>query len=151
MSADPAFVPGRAARSIVLQTTPIRIPGSPRFSGFPEPSCTAMTRTGTSVDGVRQTMRSPMLILPVNTFPTNTVPTPVSVKMSSTDVPVRVIAVQDGSGKPLKRGEPGILIGVVCNTIDLAALPGTNAGSADIGQVVGVRLVTAPEKKRWWQ
>jgi translation elongation factor EF-1alpha len=69
----------------------------------------------------------------------------------STDVPVRVIAVQDGSGKPLKRGEPGILIGVVCNTIDLAALPGTNAGSADIGQVVGVRLVTAPEKKRWWQ
>ena len=69
----------------------------------------------------------------------------------STEVPVRVIRVQDGAGKTLQRGEAGGLIGVVCNTIDLASLPGTNAGAADVGQVVGLRLVNAPEKKRWWQ
>ena len=68
----------------------------------------------------------------------------------STEVPVRVIRVQDGAGKTLPRGEPGPLIGVVCNTIDLTSLQGTNAGAAEIGQVVGLRLVTAP-KKHWWQ
>src|ERR1051326_6114775 len=151
MSADPAFVPGRAARSIVLQTTPIRIPGSPRFSGFPEPSCTAMTRTGTSVDDIFTLTGVGTVFVGKVLTGSISIGDRIVCRTPSTDVPVRVIAVQDGSGKPLKRGEPGILIGVVCNTIDLAALPGTNAGSADIGQVVGVRLVTAPEKKRWWQ
>ena len=68
----------------------------------------------------------------------------------SSDIPVRVIAIQDSSGKKIKRGEPGSLVGVVCNAIDLARLSDSFAGEGNNRKVMGVRLVTAPEKKHWW-
>ena len=64
------------------------------------------------------------------------------------EIPVRVIGVRDGSGHAIKRGDTGpSLVGVVCNTIDLSSFT-TEPGTM---KVLGVRLVSAPEKKRWWQ
>ena len=59
----------------------------------------------------------------------------------SAEMAMRVIGVQDVSGQAIKRGETGATVGVVCNTIDLSSF----------GTLLGVRLVSAPEKKHWWQ
>ena len=68
----------------------------------------------------------------------------------SADMPVRVIAVQDSSGHQIQKGEPGGMIGVVCKQFDLARLSDAFMGEGDNRKVAGVRLVTSPEKKRWW-
>ena len=67
----------------------------------------------------------------------------------SSEFAVRVIRVHDVSGRPIKSGDTGATIGVVCNTIDLSSLgPGPDASGTM--KVLGVRLVSAPEKKHWW-
>lgn len=72
-------------------------------------------------------------------------------RTTSTDVDVRVISVQDTSGRVVKRAEAGATVGVVCNTIkDLSAF-GPGPDESGVMRVLGVRLVAAPEKKRWWQ
>jgi len=68
----------------------------------------------------------------------------------STELAVRVIGVKDGKGHTIKRGEPGAMVGVVCNTIDLSSFEAA-PDSAGTMRVLGVRLVSAPEKKHWWQ
>jgi selenocysteine-specific translation elongation factor len=68
----------------------------------------------------------------------------------STQVAVRVISVQDVTGRAIKRGETGATVGVVCKTIDLSSL-GTAPDGSGVLKVPGVRLVSAPEKKHWWQ
>ncbi|HEY6843651.1 MAG TPA: hypothetical protein VI391_05735 [Thermoanaerobaculia bacterium] len=53
---------------------------------------------------------------------------PVVCRTQTGDVALRVIAVQDSSGKKIARGEPGSLVGVVCKTIDLAKFSNSFAG-----------------------
>lgn len=65
------------------------------------------------------------------------------------ELAVRVISVKDGSGNSIKRGETGATVGVVCNTIDLSSL-GTAPDESGVMKVLGVRLVSAPEKTHWW-
>jgi len=45
---------------------------------------------------------------------------PVVCRTPTEDIKLRVIAVQDSSGRKIAKGEPGGLVGVVCKTIDVS-------------------------------
>jgi len=75
---------------------------------------------------------------------------PVVCRTRSQDIPVRVIALQDKSGKKIERGEPGGLIGVVCKQIDLGKLSDSFMGDGENRKPAGVRLVPGEKKKGWW-
>ena len=53
---------------------------------------------------------------------------PVVCRMPTGDIKLRVIAVQDSSGKKIAKGEPGSLVGVVCKTVDLSKFSNSFAG-----------------------
>lgn len=53
---------------------------------------------------------------------------PVVCRTPTGDIAIRVIAVQDSSGRKIAKGEPGSLVGVVCKTIDLSKLSNSFAG-----------------------
>jgi len=75
---------------------------------------------------------------------------PAVCRTRSADIPLRVIALQDKSGKRIERGEPGGLIGVVCKTIDLAKVSDSFMGEGDNRKPVGIRLVPGEKKKGWF-
>ena len=79
-----------------------------------------------------------------------TVGEPAVCRTRSADIPLRVISLQDSSGKKIERGEPGALIGVVCKQIDLAKLSDSFMGEGSERKPSGIRLVPGPEKKHWW-
>lgn len=68
----------------------------------------------------------------------------------SSELAVRVIGVRDAAGRVIKRGDTGATVGVVCNAINLESF-GTPPDESGVIKALGVRLVSAPEKKHWWQ
>lgn len=75
---------------------------------------------------------------------------PIICRTRSGEEQVRVIGLQDASGRRVQSGEFGSTIGVVCRQIDLGTLADSMEGEGDDRRVVGVSLVTAPKKKSWW-
>jgi len=53
---------------------------------------------------------------------------PVVCRTPTGDIKIRVIQVQDSSGRKIQKGDLGSLVGVVCKTIDLSHLSNSFAG-----------------------